>query len=207
MFVTCHFALYSSAGIALSVFAFIFIFSVNKLRKLSVSKKQLFWIGIFLIAMLITSILVVLSDTTNTNELTLFISKISFNENPNEYTSSGARLDQWTRAFNNFIIHPFLGNGPGYGVNENAEGYLSVYLSILSDVGIFAFAFFVLFQVIMIKKIWIIKKPIRNFLYFSFITSILHLIIIADFYHAPFWILLVFIQLVYTESKQKKHEK
>jgi len=46
-----------------------------------------------------------------------------------------------------------------------------------------------------------LKSNIRSFLLFCVITSFLHLIIIADFYHAPLWILFLFIQLVYKENK------
>ena len=90
---------------------------------------------------------------------------------------------------------------PGFGVHEDAEGYLSVYLTVLSDIGLLAFLFFVAFQEALIRKVMALKTLIRSFILFSVITSFLHLIIVADFYHAPIWILFVFIQLVYNEQK------
>lgn len=205
VFFFCHFALYSSAGMALCFIAVALIFCINKLKKAIITKKQLFLLSsVFIAAILVLPILILTGGSSFRNEFGIIFDKITFNENPNVYTSSGARLDQWSRAITNFASHPIFGNGPGYGVHEDPEGYLSVYLTILSDIGIFAFLFFILFEVVLIKKVLILKKPNRNFLLFSVITSFLHLIIISDFYHAPIWILFVFIQLIYGETKLKK---
>ncbi|MDZ7612457.1 MAG: hypothetical protein U5K51_01065 [Flavobacteriaceae bacterium] len=116
------------------------------------------------------------------------------------YSSSGARVHQWLRWLTNFIKHPVFSSGPGYGVQEDEKGYLSVYLAILSDLGIVAFLFFMVFLWSIIVKASKSNREIRSFLFFSIITAFLHLFIIADFYNAPLWILFVFVQLVYFEN-------
>ncbi len=201
LFVFCQFAMFSNAGIVLPIIAFIIIFSINKLKKFNISHKQILLIILIFTTILIAIIATLLFDIGNISEaLEKFWKKIIFNEDTS-YSSSGQRLKQWQRALQNFIKKPILGNGPGFGVDEDAEGYLSVYLTILSDIGIIAFLLFLSFQQALIQKIMKLKPSYRSFLLFSVITSFLHLIIVADFYHAPLWILFAFIQLVYKEKK------
>jgi len=202
LFILAHFALFSNAGIALPIIALVLIFSLNKLIKLKITAKQLLTIIGILFSVVIISGVFLFFDIGHTGQLLEeFFNKIFFNETA-EYSSSGQRLKQWGRALSNFLKHPILGNGPGFGVNEDPEGYLSVYLTILSDLGMVAFLFFIAFQESMVRKVMNLKGAIRNVLLFSVITSFLHLIIIADFYHAPLWILFVLIQLVYKENKE-----
>ncbi len=201
LFVVSHFAMLSNAGITLSVIAGIIIFALNKLTRLKITAKQLFWtLSIFATIILFYGIILFFDIGQSTQLLEEFLNKIFFNETA-QYSSSGQRLKQWARALSNFVKHPIFGNGPGFGVNEDPEGYLSVYLTVLSDVGTIAFLLFIVFQRELTKKVMKLNVPIRNFLLFCIITSFLHLVIVADFYHAPIWILFVFIQLVYKEQK------
>ena len=171
--------------------------------RLKITAKQLFWIlSVFIFIIIVAGIFLFFDIGQYSKELKEFFNKVFFNESKETYSSSGARLDQWRRALSNFVKHPVFGNGPGFGVNEDTEGYLSVYLTILSDIGIIAFLLFISFQRALIQKIMKVKYTIRNFMLFCVITSFFHLIIIADFYHAPLWILFVFIQLVYKEQKE-----
>lgn len=202
LFLISHFAMFSSAGMVLALLAFLLIFLRNTLKKFSIKKSQLNWIIGFFLSLLIIILIVFSTKLKNSiSEIYRVIDKITFNESPNEVTSSGARLYQWNRAIYNFYKKPILGHGPGYGVNEDAEGYLSVYLTILSDVGIFAFIFFVLFQLSLVVKVISTRVVLRHFILFCIITSFLHLAIVADFYQAPVWILFFVIQQFYKETK------
>jgi len=201
LFVFSHFAMLSNAGIMLPVIAIVIVFSINKLVRLKITNKQLFWvISIFASIVVISAIFLIFDVDQSSQSLEAFFNKILFSET-GEYSSSGQRLKQWARALSNFIKHPIFGNGPGFGVNEETEGYLSVYLTVLSDIGLIGLLFFLSFQKVLISKVMKLKSNIRSFLLFCVITSFLHLIIIADFYHAPLWILFLFIQLVYKENK------
>lgn len=203
LFVFCHFAMMSNAGIVLPIFAGIIIFLINKLENLKISSKQLLIIICTAIILMLAVALILIFDFGNISAiLEDFFDKVFFNEADKSYSSSGQRLKQWQRAFENFWKRPILGNGPGYGVNEDVEGYLSIYLTILSDIGILGFLFFLSFQDVIIRKTLKMNSVVRSFFLFSIITSFLHLIIIADFYHAPFWILLFMVQLVYKEQKE-----
>lgn len=202
LFVASHFALMSNAGITLPVVAVLLIFLINKFKKLFITNNQIFWTFSILIVLIIGVITIFFFDVGNSTQVAEeFLNKIFFNEGNENYSSSGQRLKQWQRAIENFLKHPIFGQGPGYGVNEDSEGYLSVYLTILSDIGIIALFFFLSFQKTLIKKVMSLTTPVRNFLLFSVITSFLHLIIVSDFYHAPIWILFVIIQLIYKEQK------
>lgn len=205
IFIVCHFMMFSNAGIALFLIAGILVFTFNRLKRLTITKKQLNLILYGTIMIVLSFIVVLVFDAGNLKtSLNDFLNKILFSESHMSYSSSGQRLKQWYRAIMNFVKHPILGNGPGYGVDEDAEGYLSMYLTFLSDIGLVAFVFFIGFQEIIVKKVLSLPEKVRSFLLFSIITSFLHLIIVSDFYHAPFWILLAFIQLVYTEYKEKR---
>ena len=202
LFLACHFAVFSTAGIALAITAGILIFIINRLKTLKITRKQIDNIFIASVLLFFAFALILWFDIGNLlSEIQEFSNKVFFNESHKDYSSSGARIGQWTRAFRNFIKHPILGSGPGFGVEEDLEGYLSVYLSILSDVGILAFTVFIAFQRALVLKVMALDKRVRNLILFSVITSFLHLVIISDFYHAPLWILFIFIQLVYKEEK------
>lgn len=204
LFVICHFAMLSNAGIVLPIVALGFIFSYNKLKKLKISKRQIVIVASILFVFILTLAFIITFDIGNSSKfLEEFFDKVFFNESDKSYSSSGQRLKQWQRAFTNFINRPVLGHGPGFGVDEDPEGYLSVYFTVLADLGIVAFLTFLSFLGILIQKVLYLQKPSRSFLLFCIIVSFLHLIIIADFYHAPFWILLVLIQTKYREEKNK----
>ncbi|MCK0130237.1 O-antigen ligase family protein [Flavobacteriaceae bacterium F08102] len=198
LYLCAHFALFSNAGITLPFIAVIAIFTFNKLKKLYISKNQLFWVLCVTIGGVLLTISFQFFDYASSETIQKFMNKIFFNEQAN--SSSGARLHQWSRAISNFSTSPLFGHGPGYGVHEDAEGYLSVYLTILADIGIIAFFFFCTFVLAIFKKASRIKGDVRNFLMFSLTTTFLHLFIIADFYHAPMWLLIAFVQLVYKEE-------
>ncbi|MFL0097979.1 O-antigen ligase family protein, partial [Tenacibaculum maritimum] len=202
LFALVHFAMLSNAGITLTLVALIIIFLINKLQHKVISKTQLFWIvGIFSL-LILSSCFIIFFDIGHSNKfLEDFSNKIFFNESHKSYSSSGQRLLQWQRALVNFFKHPILGNGPGFGVHEDTEGYLSIYLTILSDIGFIAFVFFMGFIKKIIEKVMLLPIHIRNFILFSNITLLFHIFIVADFYHAPIWILFAFVQLIYREQK------
>lgn len=205
LFIICHFAMLSNAGIVLPVIGVIVIFIINKLKQLTITRAQVRWIlNITSFLFLIATLFVFFDFRESQQILEEFFNKVFFNESEHEVTSSGQRIKQWRRALQNFSARPVFGNGPGYGVNEDPEGYLSVYLTILSDVGVLALLFFTSFIGVLIKKVMELSVTIRNFLLLSLFTVVLHLLIIADFYHAPAWILFVFIQLVYKEQNYYK---
>ncbi len=113
--------------------------------------------------------------------------------------SAVIRLLSWKKGFETWMQNPILGMGPGYGkVINGGEGYLSFFLTVLADLGLFAFITIILFLFKILTKA--IKTDKSKILALSLLTTIFHLWILGDFYHAPFWILLVFIQLVSIEK-------
>lgn len=201
IFIMTYFAIFSTAGIALSVIFFVIVFTIERIKQNKISLKTIKRsLNVLLIFFFATTTLFI-TDTGGINDhFSEFINKVMFNESGN-VTSSGQRVYQWNRAFENFSIHPIFGHGPGYGVHEEQEGYLSVYMSILADMGAVAFLAFLLFLALIFKKAFNLSQKTRPFLLFALFTSVSHLFIVSDFYHAPFWILLMLIQLVFIEEK------
>ncbi len=202
LFIVSQFAMMSNAGITLPLIAVSLIFLINKLKKLTITNNQIFWVFSILLFLISSIVVFIFFDVGNSAQIAEeFLNKTFFNEGHEKYSSSGQRLKQWGRSIHNFLKHPIFGSGPGYGVNEDPEGYLSVYFTILADIGLIGLVCFLLFQKVLIEKVMSLSTPIRNFLLFSVITAFLHLIIVSDFYHAPIWILFVMIQLIYKEQK------
>lgn len=202
LFTICHFFMLSNAGITLAIAVGIFIFLEERLKTLKITISQIYWvIGIVVFVLLALTTVYVFNIGDIQEILEKFIAKIFFNESGKSYSSSGQRLHQWSRAFSNFIKHPVFGYGPGFGVHQDEEGYLGVYATVLADIGIIGFLFFLSFQVEVLKKIMNIKKPYRGFLLFALLTAFIHFFIVSDFYHAPVWIMIAFSQLVYKEQK------
>ena len=203
IFIITQFVIFSTAGIALSIISIVAIFILERIKQNKISLKTIKRSLNALIILFVATVTLFVIDTGGINDyFSEFLNKVMFNE-PGNVTSSGQRVYQWNRAFENFSIHPIFGHGPGYGVHEEQEGYLSVYLSILADIGIFAFLAFLMVIGLLFKKVQQISSKVRPFLLFAFLTSSTHLLIVSDFYHAPFWILLMLIQLVYTEEKKQ----
>lgn len=204
IFVFCHFSMFSNAGIVLSILVSLFVFLREKIILKKISKKQLEWALLIILLLLIFISVFFLFNIGNIRLYFInFLNKTLFNE-AGTYSSSGQRLFQWKRALLNFIQSPIFGYGPGFGVHEDKEGYLSVYFTILADIGIISFLFFLSFQEVILKKAIQLSNKIRPFILFSLFTSFLHLCIVSDFYHAPVWILICFIQLVFFEQKKQK---
>ncbi len=199
-----HFAMLSNAGITLGVFSLIAIFMYEKLKRNKISKKQINRILLLTVSSLIIMSVLFISDVENIRVYSVeFFNKITFSESES-VTSSKQRIFGWKRAWHNFISHPIFGYGPGYGVHENNEGYLSVYLTILADIGFIGLGFFVAFQQAVFKRALQVSSKVRPFILFSLVTSFLHLLIVSDFYHAPVWILLMWVQVTYFEEKRKQ---
>lgn len=203
IFLISHFVIFSTAGIALSVIFFAIVFAIERIKQNKISPKTIKRSLNGLLIFFVATVTLFVIDAGGINDYFLeFLNKVMFNESGN-VTSSGQRVYQWNRAFENFSIHPIFGHGPGYGVHEEQEGYLNVYLSILADMGAVAFLAFLLFLGLIFKKAFNLSQKTRPFLLFALFTSVSHLFIVSDFYHAPFWILLMLIQLVNSEEIKK----
>lgn len=191
--IICQLMMLSSSGIANAIIALFLIsfFSIFKNPKLILS--------IFFFGLLSVIYITFFSNDRFKSNFNIIFNKVLFSES--KHSSSQARINQWSRGLDNFFKHPIFGNGPGFGVNEDQEGYLSVYLTILSDIGIIGFLLFALFLTIIFLKAYKIPKDFSKIVLFGIITSYLHIFVISDFYQPSFWILLIFVQLVHQKYK------
>jgi len=98
---------------------------------------------------------------------------------------------------------PLLGNGPGYGIEERSTGYFNMFLTFLADTGTISFLLFIFFLVTIFMKLN--KLPIYEKFFFmmSFFCLILHACVYYVYYHGPFWITIIVIQLMYRECYKK----
>jgi len=116
-------------------------------------------------------------------------------------SSSHIRSYVWKEAIINWLNNPFFGNGPGASISEYIVGYHSVYLTFLADTGIISLLLFLLFLFIAYKKIVRIKAVNNYYLMIPFMSVAFHFAVIGDFYHAPFWILLIVIHMIYKKER------
>ncbi|MFN0047755.1 MAG: O-antigen ligase family protein [Cytophagales bacterium] len=130
----------------------------------------------------------------DSNFFSEFYSKIFLSE---DNLSSFLRVQSWLKGFEVFFHNPLFGAGPGYGVFALGTGYHSFYLTILADVGLFAFIFLFLFLFSFQKYLKVIRS---KYLKVSFIAAIGHYLVISDYYHAPLWMLLIIINIVKDEK-------
>lgn len=118
-----------------------------------------------------------------------------------EDASASIRAETWDKALNDWAQHPILGNGPGFGVDSYGTGYHSVYLTLLADTGMVALVFFILFLLSYFLRLLQLPKQQRFFVGVSLIATTIHFAIVGDFYHAPFWVLLILIGKLTFENK------
>lgn len=122
-----------------------------------------------------------------------------------EAVSSFHRVTAWDLAITNFVEAPILGNGPGYATKAYEMGYMSVYLTVLSDIGVIAFIVFSSIVILTFRKIFKIKGALKYYLLISFSTVCIHYSIMSNFYHAHFWLMIVVINyLAYNENNPNK---
>jgi O-antigen ligase len=158
-------------------------------------KKRLLWLLILSVIIIIgsTVILIIYQDTLikQYHEIT---GKFLLDE---QNVSVRVRSHVWKDAIDNWVDNPILGSGPGSSISMSEEqtGYHSVYLTLLSDTGIFSLLIFFIFILSQFNKVLRIAITHRNYLMFPLLTTVAHFAVVGDYYHAPFWILLITIQL------------
>lgn len=116
-----------------------------------------------------------------------------------ESVSALARFFSWRQGISDWLESPLFGKGPGYGSLTLVDGYLSFFLKVLAETGTLSFLVIFMFMIVIFKK----AKNVSSILKIALVAGILHLFIISDFYHAPFWILIFLIQLRFKELKVK----
>ncbi|TXK44905.1 hypothetical protein FVR03_13195 [Pontibacter qinzhouensis] len=184
--------LFSAAGMLILILVYGFIFSCTFLLSKRITIKKSNILAIFLLIG-ISALLVVKYYAVLEKPLNELSDKVLFKNN--SYSAS-IRLHTWVTAFKDWFMNPFLGNGPGYGVEKYTLGYHSIYLTILADLGIFAIIAFVSFLIKFGGNLFWLNPQIRTYFMLPFLSTLVHLAIVGDFYHAPFWILLILIQLI-----------
>ncbi len=188
------FFLTSSAGIFFPILGFLTAYSLNVIMTGRVNKSFFRVLSGVLVFMVLLTIIY--------SEYILFLideitRKITLDTND---VSASIRSKNWIIGLTQWMHAPILGKGPGYGVELLGKGYHSVFLTILSDLGVFAFSFFGLFMVFVLRKILRLRKDDRFVFLMVFVSVTSHFFIIGDFYHSPFWIFLFLVQKVHGES-------
>ena len=200
MYGVALFCLFSTAGLFNLFFAIgvLYLYNLIESKKIRISLNRIIFISAGLIAIIIIAVNNQHVIDSITNEIS---QKLSLNTRD---ASASIRTETWYKAFRDWRMNPLLGNGPGHGVQLYGSGYHSVYFSILADLGIlsiFAFGTFILFKAI---KVFLLPHPVRFYVGVAFIATTIHFAIVGDFYHAPFWILLILIgKLTFEERSQQ----
>lgn len=187
----------SIAGLICILSAFFIILILNKSSnniKLKVKKKKLIIYLFISIFTLTSTFLFIRYNHSATKLYTEITSKIMLNE---EGRSSQKRSFIWKEALINWKENPFFGNGPGSSITRYNTNYHSVYLTLLADTGIISLILFLYFLLSHFRKLLRITSKYRSYLIIPFLSVLIHFAVVGDFYHAPFWILLIVIQMIY----------
>lgn len=192
------FCLFSTAGLFNLIFAMgvLYLYNLIESKKIKISLNSVMLISIGLMVIIIIAVNNQHVIDSITNEIS---QKLSLNTRD---ASASIRTETWYKAFRDWRMSPLLGNGPGHGVQLYGSGYHSVYFSILADLGvlsIMAFGAFILSKAI---KVFILPRHVRFYVGIAFIATTIHFAIVGDFYHAPFWILLILIGKLHFERTQ-----
>jgi hypothetical protein len=115
-------------------------------------------------------------------------------------SSSSDRLERASETLNVFynsnIIQLLFGFGPAGNLSYNLNSVVSLYVTILFEVGILGIILFILFLLVVFKKIISIKSNIKYFFMISFISATLHYSIISNYWFPWLWFLIVLIAYV-----------
>ncbi|PRY12311.1 O-antigen ligase-like membrane protein [Pontibacter ummariensis] len=196
-YILALFCLFSTAGIINAIVAAGLMMFYNLLRSKYIRVKLSY---IYITILGFTGVLVLIikkphlfANVANEVNQKLFLSTRD--------ASASIRTETWHSSLRDWQLHPVLGNGPGFGVDSYGTGYHSVYLTLLADVGVFALALFILFLFIHLLQLLQLPKSVSFFTGVALIATILHFAVVGDFYHAPFWILLILIRMLNIENK------
>lgn len=181
--------IWSIAAIAFVIISFI-IFSYKKL----VNNFRLFLILIILFFLFYPIFNHIISGIINEFMIKLF--------SPSDSTSSALRLENWQIGLINWLKSPILGNGPGFGNYKLDDGYISFFITVLSDLGILALLTITIFFYKILKKI--LSNKNHYILGIGYLSVLLHLLVIGDFYHFPFWVVIMIVQLKFSEENYPK---
>ena len=127
--------------------------------------------------------------------------KITFSE---QNVSADIRIETWRSAIERWGTSPIWGNGPGDGVKRSGSGYHNVYLTLLADAGLFSVLLFLFFLMLQFFKLRAVPSGYRVYIFVALFSTVIHFSIVGDFYHAPFWILLILINLMLGVNYSKK---
>lgn len=116
-----------------------------------------------------------------------------------ENASSKERKIKIASAFDEWYDTPLFGKGPGYGVETYETGYFNTYVTILSDIGLIAFLFALIFGFFILKRYLLLDPILKYYFGISICYLLLHSSICVLYYHFPFWLPILMVQLAYRE--------
>jgi len=200
--------LLSVAGIVAAIMGLAFVAGTTLLhwvlkvrRKWMVNKHRL--ATAFLLTMLLAGQFVLLRTTVWRPLLRVagvaLVTKLTLSETS---VSGSIRKETWSQALNDAAKRPLLGHGLGYANTQYASGYHSFFLTLLAEGGACALCLMALFLVCTGGKFLTLQRSAMHYFAIPAIGSLLHLNVIADFYHAPFWLMLIAVQLAYRRQKE-----
>jgi O-antigen ligase len=122
----------------------------------------------------------------------------------NSNISASTRKNMWKNAISDWQAKPLFGHGPGYGVEKYTTGYFNTFLTILADGGIISFFLFLSFLTIIIIKLFHIAQFDMFFMFISIGCMLLHSSIYYVYYHEPFWLPLILLQILYSQRMERQ---
>lgn len=170
------------AEIALAGFVLFIIFIVKKLKK---GFKKLEVLAIWASSIIMVPMVYYILTSSNFETIRM---KLSMN------TASGeSRLVRWKDALELFGSSPVIGGGPGITSILYGTGSTSFYLELLTQVGIIGFIFMLIALFAIFKSVLSFKGTIKLVYMFSFLITVVHLLVISNYWYPWMWILFAII--------------
>ena len=121
--------------------------------------------------------------------------------------SSYTRAMLWNNAYHTFLSKPWLGAGPGFSKFLTSDGFMSFVLILLAELGVICFVLLVWFLIESYRKASIVAKVNKsNALKMGIVCSSLHVAVINEYYHLPYWFLLAVVYCIhFSVDKSSPH--
>jgi hypothetical protein len=111
-------------------------------------------------------------------------------------TSSSQRFMVFDLAINRFLENPITGIGLGYTSSVDEMSPINWYLIILSNGGVFAFLFILIFMLLIFKKALIIKNTFSVLPAIGILSGVFGFLTISTFYNPFFWLAIILINIM-----------
>jgi hypothetical protein len=116
------------------------------------------------------------------------------------------RLEEFYEVFVNAnVVNILIGYGPGAYKNLAIDSVISLYPNLLLETGLIGLATFVLFLLVIFRKILKISGGPQFFFLVSFLSAVMHFFIVANYWYPWFWFLSALILAYWLNERRMRN--